>query len=96
MASHDDVVAKAKSEGELKVYSTMDPASIKLIRESFPKKYPFLRFDLRELTGTEADQRFMLELKAGQAKEWDILSMSEEAYADMLAGKNIRGVIEFK
>ena len=53
MASHDDIVAKAKGEGELKVYSTMDPASIKLIRESFPKKYPFLKFDLRELTGTE-------------------------------------------
>jgi maltose-binding protein MalE len=77
-ASHDDIVAKAKAEGSLKALSTADPKTIKAFKDGFSKKYPFINFDIEEQTGTEAQQRFQLELKAGQAKDWDVLNMAEE------------------
>jgi iron(III) transport system substrate-binding protein len=83
-ASHDDIVAKAKAEGSLKALSTADPKTIKAFKDGFSKKYPFINFDIEEQTGTEAQQRFQLELKAGQAKDWDVLNMAEEVYSDSL------------
>ena len=41
-SSHDDIVAKAKKEGKLRVISTMETAVIKAMRDSFKKKYPFI------------------------------------------------------
>jgi iron(III) transport system substrate-binding protein len=83
-ASHDDIVAKAKQEGALQAMSTADPASLKAFKDGFTKKYPFIKFELQELTGTEATQRFQLELKSGQAKDWDVLNISEEVFTDTL------------
>jgi ABC-type Fe3+ transport system substrate-binding protein len=50
--------------------------------DSFRKKYPFIDVQISELTGTEALQRHLLELKAGTLKEWDILHASEDHYTD--------------
>ncbi len=83
-SGHEEIVNRAKAEGALKAQSTADPASIKLFREGFSKKYPFIKFDLQEITGTEATQRFVLELKSGAAKDWDVLNVAEEVFPDML------------
>jgi ABC-type Fe3+ transport system substrate-binding protein len=80
--SRDEIIAKARKEGRLRVLSSLDPASFKPMADSFRKKYPFIDVQISELTGTEALQRHLLELKAGTLKEWDILHASEDHYTD--------------
>ena len=78
--SHDEIVAKAKKEGRLRTLSSLDPDTHKAMTESFKKKYPFIDVQMQEITGTEASQRFLLELKAGAAKDRDIAHASEDFY----------------
>ena len=80
--SRDEILAKAKKEGRLRVLSSLDPISFKPMADSFKKKYPFIDIQISELTGTEALQRHLLELKAGTLKDWDILHASEDSYTD--------------
>jgi len=76
--SHDDIVAKAKKEGKLRVISTIETAVIKVMREGFKKKYPFIDLQIQELGSVDENQRFLLELKAGVVKNWDV----NRAYTD--------------
>jgi iron(III) transport system substrate-binding protein len=77
-SSHEEILAKAKREGKLRVLSTMEPAVVKAMREGFKKKYPFLDLQVQEIGSVEENQRFLLELKAGTAKGWDV----NRAYTD--------------
>ena len=77
-SSHDDIVAKAKKEGKLRVISTMEPAVVKAMRDGFKKKYPFIDVQTQELGSVDENQRFLLELKAGVVKNWDV----NRAYTD--------------
>ncbi len=56
----------------------MESAVIKAMREAFRKKYPFIDVHVQELGSVEENQRFLLELKAGTAKGWDV----NRAYTD--------------
>jgi ABC-type Fe3+ transport system substrate-binding protein len=76
--SHEEIVGKAKKEAKLRVLSTMESAVIKAMREAFRKKYPFIDVHVQELGSVEENQRFLLELKAGTAKGWDV----NRAYTD--------------
>jgi len=76
--SHDEIVAKAKKEGKLRVISTMDSAVVKAMRDGFKKKYPFIDLNVQELGSVDENQRFLLELKAGVVKNWDV----NRAYTD--------------
>jgi ABC-type Fe3+ transport system substrate-binding protein len=81
--SHDEIVAKAKKEGKLKVLTGLDPASHAPMIQSFKKKYPSIDpVEILELDNTEASQRFLSELKAGRGREWDVAYLSTEVYAD--------------
>jgi ABC-type Fe3+ transport system substrate-binding protein len=81
--SHDEIVAKAKKERRLKVLTGLDPASHSPMMQSFKKKYPFIEaVETHELDNTDASQRFLAELKAGRAREWDVAYLSQEVYAD--------------
>ena len=42
IASHDEIVAKAKKEGKLRAISSLDGGTFKPMMESFSKKYPFI------------------------------------------------------
>ena len=78
--SHDDIVAKAKKEGKLRVTHTLDPDVVKAAQQAFLKKYPFISdFRLEELIDVEANQRFLLEIKTGRAK-WDVNRLYTEFY----------------
>jgi ABC-type Fe3+ transport system substrate-binding protein len=77
-SSHDDIVAKAQKEGKLRVLSTMESAVVKAMRDGFKKKYPSIDLQVQELGSVEENQRFLLELKAGTAKGWDV----NRAYTD--------------
>jgi iron(III) transport system substrate-binding protein len=81
-ASRDDIFAKAKKEGRLRVLSGLDRNSIKPVSEAFRKKYSFLDFHVEEITGTDANQRFLLELKAGRNSGWDASHLSVDSLND--------------
>ena len=83
-ADRDEIVAKAKKEGKIRVISSLDPDSFKPMADSFKKKYPFADVEVKELTGTEAVQRFLLELKAGTVKEWDVVHAAEDFYNEFI------------
>jgi ABC-type Fe3+ transport system substrate-binding protein len=83
--NRDDIIAKAKKEGKVRVLSSLDPGSFKPMADSFRKKYPFIDIQIHEITGTEALQRHLLELKAGTVKDWDVGHASEDSYNDFVA-----------
>ena len=66
---HDEIVAKAKKEGRVKALTGLDPETFPHMIESFKKKYPFINVEMVEITGPDAAQRFLMELKAGTAPE---------------------------
>jgi len=85
ISSRDEILAKAKQEGALRVISSLDADSFKPMMESFGKKYPFIKVRMEEIGGTEAYQRFLLELKAGTVKDIDSSEASSEFYVDNVA-----------
>src|SRR5215471_922372 len=72
ITTHDEIVAMAKKEGQLRVAIDLKTPNFKPWMSAFKQKYPFIT-DIRieEITGAEAHQRFILEMKSGQAKGWD-------------------------
>ena len=83
-AGHDEIVAKAKQEGSLKGLLGLEQEAIKQLKEGFSKRYPFIRTSFEEITGTDAAQRFLLELKAGGASQWDIAHISPDFHSEYL------------
>ncbi|MBI2175009.1 MAG: hypothetical protein HYU33_07415, partial [Candidatus Omnitrophica bacterium] len=72
-SSHDEIVVMAKKEGKLRVSTGLDKEGFKPLINAFKQKYPFIT-DVRveEIRGQDALQKLVLEVKVGQAKEWDI------------------------
>src|ERR1700752_1677552 len=79
-ASHDEILAKARKEAKLRVISSLDPETYKQLAEAFKQKYPFIDFALTPVDGSEAAQRFLMELKAGSGKNWDSIHLSRDFY----------------
>lgn len=82
--SHDEIVAKAKKEGSLRALLGFDRPTIKAMRDGFAKKYPFINTYFEEFTGTDAAQRYLLELKAGKGSDWDLAGMTGELQHEYL------------
>ena len=80
--SHDEIVAKAKAEGRARVLSSFDADTYRPMINAFRQKYPFLEVQAEQITGTEADQRFLLEIKTGTVRQWDAFSLTSEFYKD--------------
>lgn len=78
--SHDEIVAKAKKEGKLRALSGIERDSIHPMREAFRKRYPFIDVFVEEITGTDSNQRFLLEIKTGRVKGWDSTHLSVDLY----------------
>ena len=78
IASHDEIVAKARKEGKLRAVTTMDPSNIKASSAAFQKRYPFIDINVVESQGVAAAQRLLLAIKGGAAKEWDIILISTD------------------
>src|SRR5262245_21597987 len=83
-ANRDEIVAKAKQEGKLRVVAEIEPPTIKATTSAFMKKYPFIDLYVEETTGTEQAQRRFLAMKSGMAKEWDVILVSTELYNQYL------------
>jgi ABC-type Fe3+ transport system substrate-binding protein len=82
--SHDEILAKAKAEGKIRALSSLAPPTFKAMAAAFKKKYPFLDVYVEELDGTDAAQRFLLELKSGAAKNWDVAHFTADYFNDFV------------
>jgi len=77
VASHDEIVALSRKEGKLGVVTGLEAANFKPLISGFKQKYPFFSdIQIKEISGTEAFQRFILEMKSGKAKDWDVTDAS--------------------
>jgi len=81
IASREEILAKAKGEGKLEVLTFLEADSRKTMIEAFKKKYPFIQEVAAEsIGGTDAYQRFILEMKAGRSRAWDTVHISNQVY----------------
>jgi len=81
IGSHDEILAGAKREGKLRVLNTLDADTTNQLIKAFREKYPFISVEGQELAGTEGAQRFLLELQAGQTKDWDIFHLPRDFFS---------------
>ena len=81
--SHDEIVAKAKKEGKLKVFTALDAQkTLKELSARFKAKYPFVTdVQWEEKGGSEGHQRFLLEIQAGLVKGWDVVTMRSDFHS---------------
>jgi iron(III) transport system substrate-binding protein len=84
LSNHAEIVEKAKSEGKLRILVNMDPATLKVAGKAFNQKYPFINLHAQEITGTDMAQRNVLEIKSGQARDWDLIYPSRDLYSEYL------------
>ena len=97
IADRDEIIAKAKKEGSLRLISSMERETAKAAVASFTKKYPFISFSIGERTGADSAQRLLLEVKSGRPTEWDLVQLSPEftnEYNPYLAKFDILGMSE--
>jgi iron(III) transport system substrate-binding protein len=80
--SRDKIVAAAKKEGKMRALSGLDAESIKAMVSAFKKKYPFLDVRVEEIEGTDAYQRFILQMQAGSVRGWDATFIPIDFYKD--------------
>lgn len=81
VASHDELVARAKKEGKLRATSSLGDEARKAMAEAFRAEYPFIDAQIEDLGGTAAE-RWLLELKAGLARRWDANHIPDQMYVN--------------
>ena len=83
--THEEIVAGAKKEGKVRALGSLSPSTYKQMIGAFKKRYPFIsEVYMEEITGTDAPQRFLLELKAGRITDWDAFDMAPDYYPEYL------------
>jgi ABC-type Fe3+ transport system substrate-binding protein len=82
--SRDEIVAKAKQEAKVRLLINMEVATLRAAADGFMRKYPFIKVRAKEIDGTEMAQRNLLEIKSGQAKEWDVIYATRDLYSEYL------------
>ena len=82
--NRDEIVANAKKEGKLRVLGSMTAGTYKVMMSEFRKRYPFIDVSVKDLRGTDAHQRTLLELKAGRATDWDLCYVAPDFYNDYI------------
>src|SRR5215475_2501791 len=82
--SRDEIVANAKKEGRVRALAEMEPNHIRATTAGFMKKYPFINLSVEEITGADQAQRFILEMKAGRIKDWDVVHLSADFRAEYI------------
>jgi Bacterial extracellular solute-binding protein len=80
--SHDEIVAKAKKEGSLRALIGWDPPNHPHLIGAFKERYPFIDVHLEEIPGSDAGQRFVLEMKADRVRNWDVLHINTDYYGE--------------
>jgi hypothetical protein len=94
----EQIVAKARREGSLRALIGWDPANYPHLVAAFKRKYPFVDVHLQEI-GSDAGQRFIFEMKAGRVRDWDVVHINTDHYAEFhpfLKRFDILGMAEHK
>ena len=84
LTSREEILARAKKEGKMRVLSSQDPEAIKAMSAAFKKKYPFIDARIEEIGGMENYQRILQEMKAGLAKTWDANYLAFDFYSEFV------------
>jgi iron(III) transport system substrate-binding protein len=82
--SRDVILGKARAESKLRVLSSFPDAAFRRMRDLMRKKYGFLDVVVEELTGPDAQQRLLLELKAGTVRNWDVVAATPDMYNEFV------------
>src|SRR5258706_5117794 len=64
-AEREKILAAAKSEGRLVLYTGMDTEEANLYAKEFTKKYPFIKTEIFRSSGEKVQARFVVEQRAG-------------------------------
>ncbi len=84
LTSHDEIVNLAKKEGKMNAISGLEQETARVLREAFKAEYPFLDVSILDTTGTDANQRMLLELTAGRDMGSDAQKIATDFSADFL------------
>jgi len=84
LASRNEIEAGAKKEGRLRAMSQLDPRTNKAWISAFKKRYPFIDVQVEDATGTDPQQRMLLELKSGRSTGWDVYDIAPDFHAEYL------------
>jgi ABC-type Fe3+ transport system substrate-binding protein len=80
LATHDEIVSKAKQEGKVRVVVSTDGNILKQLSAGFKKKYPFIDIRAEEVRGTDAYIRQLHEIKSGLIKGQDVNDLAYDHY----------------
>jgi ABC-type Fe3+ transport system substrate-binding protein len=83
-ATHDEIVAAARKEGKLGVITGLEKPNFKPLTVAFRQKYPFITDIQIEESTTDTQQKFLLEIKSGQAQGWDVTHIPLELGKDYM------------
>ena len=83
--THDEIVAAAKKEGKLGIVTGLEKPNFKPLIDAFKQKYPFIADIQIEESTTDTQQKFLLEIKSGQAKGWDLVQIPLELGKEYMA-----------
>jgi len=81
--SRDEIVAKAKKEGVLRVLASSSPATLAPLVKAFKEKYPFIDARAAEIVREDSQPRAM-QLKSGSRLDEDIIHVPPDLYPDYL------------
>ncbi len=84
LTSHDEIVNMAKKEGKMNAVHSFEPTTIRAWQEGFKAEYPFLDVSIVYATGSEENQRTLMELSAGRDTGVDSQKISNETINDYL------------
>ena len=80
VATHEEIVSKAKQEGKVRVVVSTDANILKHLTAGFKKKYPFIDIRTEELRGTDSYIRQLHEIKSGLVKGQDVNDLAYDFY----------------
>jgi ABC-type Fe3+ transport system substrate-binding protein len=80
VATHEEIVSRAKQEGKLRVIVSTDGGLLKHLTAGFKQKYPFIDVRAEEIRGTDAYIRQLHEIKSGLVKGQDINDLAYDHY----------------
>ena len=84
VATHDEIVNRAKQEGQLRVVVSMSEGILKRLADNFRKKFPFIKTSAEEIKGTEVYARVLQEITAGLNKGQDVNDLTYDYYNEFL------------
>ena len=81
--NRDEIVAKAKKEGVLRVLASPSPTTLAPLVRAFKEKYPFIDARAAEIVREDSQTRAM-QLKSGSRLDEDVIHVPPDLYPDYL------------